>query len=103
VFSLAGIPLFAVLNSARGRTFVDALARAAERPGLVYLLNVPNIAVALWLGPKWPTTHNLIADWANLTGAALTFLWGFDPSVTAAGFWTSSNASAWSFSCSRLR
>jgi hypothetical protein len=29
------------------------------------------------LGPHWPTTHNLIADWANFTGSWLTFLWGF--------------------------
>ncbi len=77
VYSLLCIPLFAGLKSAAGRRMIDALARAAERPGVVYLYNLPNIAVALWLGPKWPTTHNLVADWANFTGSLLTFLWGF--------------------------
>ena len=77
VYSLLFIPIFALLKSARGRALVDALARMAERPGLIYLINIPSIAVALWLGPRWPTTHNLIADWANLTGSAVTFLWGF--------------------------
>ena len=77
VYSLLCIPLFALLKSAAGRGFVEALARAAERPGLIYLINLPNIAVALWLEPRWPTTHNLVADWANFTGSLLTFLWGF--------------------------
>jgi glucan biosynthesis protein C len=77
VYSLLGLPLFALLKSGAGRRAIEALARAAERPGVVYLVNVPNIVVGLWLGPKWPTTHNLVADWANLTGSLLTFLWGF--------------------------
>jgi hypothetical protein len=77
VYALACIPLFALLRSAPGRRFVEALARAAERPGVIYLVNVPSIVVALWLGPRWPPTHNLVADWANFTGSLLTFLWGF--------------------------
>lgn len=77
VYSLVGIPVFAMLKSGGGRRVVEALARFCERPGAIYLVNVPNMIVAAWLGPKWPTTHNLIADWANLTGALLTFLWGF--------------------------
>ncbi len=77
VYALLCIPLFALLKSAPGRRFVEALARAAERPGLIYLVGIPNIAAALWLAPHWPTTHNLYADWANFTGSLLTFLWGF--------------------------
>jgi hypothetical protein len=77
VYALACIPLFALLKSAPGQRAIDALARACERPGVVYLINLPNIAVALSLGPRWPVTYNLIADWANFTGSLLTFLWGF--------------------------
>jgi peptidoglycan/LPS O-acetylase OafA/YrhL len=78
VYSLAALPLFAVLRSERGRAAIGRLTDWLERwPAAVYLINVPNLIVALTLGPRWPTTHNLVADWANLTGAFLTFLWGF--------------------------
>ncbi|MBI4905542.1 MAG: acyltransferase family protein [Acidobacteria bacterium] len=77
VFSVLCIPIFVALKSAAGRRAVDALAGFCEKPGAVYLINIPNIIVALVLSPHWPTTHNLVADWANLTGSLLTFLWGF--------------------------
>ncbi len=77
VFSLVCIPIFAALKSARGQQLVEALARLCEKPGAIYLIGLPNLALAAWLGPKWPTTHNLTSDWANLTGSLLTFLWGF--------------------------
>lgn len=77
VFSLACIPVFIALKSPRGQRFVEALARLCEKPGAIYLIALPNLAAAAWLAPKWPTTHNLTSDWANLTGSLLTFLWGF--------------------------
>jgi glucans biosynthesis protein C len=78
VYSLAGIPLFAFLRSSAGLSSVAAMVRSFEKwPLLVYLVNVPNLLVAVLLGPHWPQTNNLISDWANLTGAFLTFLWGF--------------------------
>ena len=78
VYSLAGIPIFALVKGQVGRRFVSWLAGSLEKwPITVYLINLPSLAVALWLGPKWPTTHNLIADWANLSGSFITFLWGF--------------------------
>ncbi|MDR3774612.1 MAG: acyltransferase family protein [Terracidiphilus sp.] len=76
-YSLLGLPLFALLRSTSGRALVERLARLCERPGWIYLVNVPNIAVALLLGPHWPATNNLTSDWANFTGSLLTFLWGF--------------------------
>jgi surface polysaccharide O-acyltransferase-like enzyme len=76
-YSLLGLPLFAVLRRPAGRALVDRLARLCEYPGFVYLLNIPNIASGLILGPYWPTTNNLISDWANFTGSLITFLWGF--------------------------
>lgn len=56
---------------------IARFAAWCERPGVIYLVNLPSFVVALTLGPRWPTTHNLIADWANLTGSLLVFLWGF--------------------------
>lgn len=77
VFSLACIPVFAALKGRRGEKFAEALARLCEKPGAIYLIGLPNLALAMWLGPRWPTTHNLTSDWANLAGSLLTFLWGF--------------------------
>ncbi len=75
VYSLAGIPLFSAIRAAGGwKWLVTAIKRW---PAAIYLINAPSLAVAFTLGPRWPTTHNLVADWANLTGSFLTFLWGF--------------------------
>jgi len=77
VYSLISIPLFALLRTDRAKAAVAALARCCRKPGAIYLIGLPNIAAALLLGPHWPTTHNLISDWANFTGSLLTFLWGY--------------------------
>ncbi len=78
VFSLVGIPAFAFLKGSSGRRFVSWMASQFERyPFTLYLISVPSLLVALSLGPHWPTTHNLVADWANLIGSFVTFLWGF--------------------------
>lgn len=78
VYSLISIPIFAAIRSAAGQRAVDAMVRAFDRwPPLVYLINMPNILVGVFLGPHWPNTHNLVADWANFTGTLITFLWGF--------------------------
>jgi glucans biosynthesis protein C len=78
VYSLIGIPVFLTLRSASGKRGIERMIAAFERwPALLYLIGVPNLLVAVYLGPHWPVTHNLIADWANFTGALLTFLWGF--------------------------
>jgi glucans biosynthesis protein C len=53
---------------------VDAIER---RPLLLYAVTLPSLAANWVLAPHWPTTHNLTADWANLTSCFLTFLWGF--------------------------
>ncbi|MCW5965000.1 MAG: acyltransferase [Bryobacterales bacterium] len=78
VYSLVGIPFFRWVRSPAGQHAVNRLVDVFERaPATLYLVNVPNIIVGMSLGPFWPTTHNLVADWANLTGSLLTFLWGF--------------------------
>jgi len=76
-YSLAGLPLFALLRAPSGRALVDRLARLCRYPGFIYLLNIPNIAAAIILSPHWPVTNNLTSDWANFTSSLLTFLWGF--------------------------
>jgi hypothetical protein len=78
VYSLVGIPLFAMLKSTPGQRAIGGLATTLERwPAALYTITWPSIAVSLTLGPRWPTTHNLVADWANLIGSLITFLWGF--------------------------
>jgi peptidoglycan/LPS O-acetylase OafA/YrhL len=78
VFSLACIPVFSLLRSRSGVRAIDGLVGLLERrPALLYTVTWPSIAVAVTLGPRWPATHNLVADWANLTGSLITFLWGF--------------------------
>jgi hypothetical protein len=75
VYSLVGIPLFKALQNAHVARWLVRAVNA--HPAVVYFINIPSLAAALTLGPRWPTTHNLIADWANLIGSFLTFLWGF--------------------------
>jgi glucans biosynthesis protein C len=78
VFSLVGVPLFALVRGPAGQRMIDRMVRSFEAyPPLLYLIQIPNLVVALTLGPHWPTTHNLTSDWANLTSTFITFLWGF--------------------------
>ena len=78
IYSLACIPLFAALKRGAGKRLIARLATFLERrPAAVYLISIPSLAVGIGLGPYWPTTHNLVADWANLLGSLITFLWGF--------------------------
>jgi glucans biosynthesis protein C len=75
-YCVIGLPVFALLRSRAGRAMVEGLVRLCEIPGFIYLINVPNMVAAWYLGPRWPSTMNLVSDWANLTGYFLTFLWG---------------------------
>jgi glucans biosynthesis protein C len=78
VYALLGLPIFNALRSGAGRRVVSRFAGLLERYSLAaYAINFPNVVVSLTLGPRWPATHNLVADWANFTGSFLTLLWGF--------------------------
>jgi hypothetical protein len=78
VFALISVPLFALARSGRGVRALGVFAAWMERHSpAIYLVNVPNLAAGVVLGPHWPTTHNLTSDWANFTGSWMTFLWGF--------------------------
>lgn len=97
VFSLAGIPVFALLRGPPGQAGLSWMVRLFERHrALVYAMGLPNLLVALTLGRHWPTTHNLVADWANLTGTFLTFLWGF-AAVASPGFLDLITRRRWEF------
>lgn len=85
VYSLFGIPIFRFLRGQTGRRWLAVLARFIEsHPAAIYLINLPSLAVAVVLGPRWPVTHNLTSDWANLAGSFITFLWGFAIASTPA-------------------
>ena len=62
---------------------------------VVFVLILPFVAVETWLSPVFPTTHELINDWANHAHRFMIFLVGFfvakDPR-----FWRSVD-SAWKF------
>jgi surface polysaccharide O-acyltransferase-like enzyme len=77
VYSVAGLPLLLLLRAQPGQRLIDALSRALRWRPALYAIAIPSLIVGLTLGPRWPTTHNLIADWANLTGMFVIFLWGF--------------------------
>ncbi|HYD42575.1 MAG TPA: acyltransferase family protein [Anaeromyxobacter sp.] len=78
VFSIAGLPLLLAIRSAAGARAIDAAVRRCGRwPPALYLMVVPSALVIALLGPRWPTTYNLVADWANLCGGLVFFLWGF--------------------------
>lgn len=75
-YSLLLLPALAFLRSDAGRSLVDRLAGCCERPGVLYLLNVPVVVAALLLRPHWPRTDNLVSDWAGFTEFLLAFLLG---------------------------
>jgi hypothetical protein len=78
VFSTAGLPLLMAIRSAAGARLIEAAVRSCgrSRPAL-YLMVLPSALVIALLGPRWPVTYNLVADWANLCGGLVFFLWGF--------------------------
>ncbi len=77
VFSTAGLPLLMAIRSAAGGRVIEAAVRlCGRRPLALSFMLVPSALVAALLGPRWPITYNLVADWANLCGGLVFFLWG---------------------------
>lgn len=73
VYALATIPFYD-----RMRRFAAMFGDwVSVSPWRIYLVTIPNMIVGATLGPRFPTTHALFGDWANLLGAWLTFCWGF--------------------------
>ena len=55
---------------------------------VVFVLILPFVAVETWLSPIYPTTHELINDWANHAHRFMIFLIGFFAAKDAR-FWNS--------------
>lgn len=77
VYSLVGLPVLLFLRARPGQRLIDALARLLRWRPALYATALPSLLIGMTLGPRWPTTHNLTSDWANLIGSFVTFLWGF--------------------------
>jgi glucans biosynthesis protein C len=77
VYALVALPLFRYLRSPAGSRLTAGIAdRFAGRAGLL-LLGAPVVFTEMLLRPVWPSTHNLLADWANLVGSLLVFVFGY--------------------------
>lgn len=76
-YSLFCLPMFLYFRSAKGGNIIAKLIKLLERKGAVFLLVVPLFISDAALRASWPTTHNLIADWANFTFSLLIFIYGF--------------------------
>ena len=90
LIALAALPLLRQVPASR------AWQALVERPFVVvFILILPFVAIETWLTPNYPTTHDLVNDWANHAHRFLIFLIGFfvakDPR-----FWRSID-SAWLF------
>ena len=69
---------------------------ASTRPlVIVFVLILPFVATETWLSPVFPTTHDLVNDWANHAHRFMIFLIGFFVAKDA-HFWDSV-ARAWKF------
>jgi len=77
VFSLLAVPLFTWLRSPRGQARVAALAACCQRPGRLFLLALPLIAIEALLRPIWHGEQNLINDWANFALYFTCFAYGY--------------------------
>ena len=84
VFALLGIPIFAFLSSAHGRSWIALLSVATRIPGATLLVAVPMAVMVLALYPLGPFVH----DWWSFSFYGITFLAGYvlysDPRLTAA-------------------
>ncbi len=78
VYSLISIPIFNYFKSEKGKKQIARLADFVEaNQTRLYLFILGGFFISLVLQPYFPTTHNLIRDWANLIGSWYAFLLGF--------------------------
>jgi peptidoglycan/LPS O-acetylase OafA/YrhL len=76
VYALLAVPLLAWWRTAAGSRALDRLREILARGHGLWLLVVPLAVAQIGLRWRWPTTHNLVGDWANLTFHGLLFLFG---------------------------
>jgi glucans biosynthesis protein C len=77
VFSLVALPVLLGLRALHGHAVMGRVVERLARPGGLLLIAAPIVLGEVLLRPVWPSTHNLVADWANFTSYLLVFLAGF--------------------------
>jgi surface polysaccharide O-acyltransferase-like enzyme len=77
VFSMLALPLFLYLRSEAGQKVISRLAHFMEKPGMIFLPLVPIGLLEVILRPGWPSTQNLVNDWANFVNYILFFTCGY--------------------------
>jgi peptidoglycan/LPS O-acetylase OafA/YrhL len=79
IYALLTLPLFRFFECARGRRFIDQLARACQRPGGIYLFALPLLAVQLALSrvALQPESPALVNDWTRFVSLLLVFIFGY--------------------------
>jgi hypothetical protein len=78
VYSLISIPIFNYLKSEKGKDKISAFANFIDKKMIrIYLFIFIGFLINAILQPYFPTTHNLIWDWANFMGSWYSFLVGY--------------------------
>jgi surface polysaccharide O-acyltransferase-like enzyme len=73
VFALIGLPIFAYLGRVRHAPFMRALGSTIERPGGLFILTLPVVALRLALGGTFPGYQN----WTDTLSWLLFYVYGY--------------------------
>lgn len=85
-YSLISIPLLKYLKENKSENFKAKLLGYFSKPGRIYLLILPLLAVYYGMARAFPTTHTLWGDWHNLTYSFIFFLCGMFI-ISVKGLW----------------
>ena len=77
VYSLLGLPIFLWLRSESGKKALVIFYQIFNRPVALLSLFIPLLIIYWLLVLRWDVTHNLIADWYNLSFSFVVFLYGY--------------------------
>jgi len=77
VFSIISLPIVAYLRSGAGKAMISELADFMGKGYRTYLILLPALVMHFFLDKHFPTTHNLVKDWANFTTSWYVFLLGY--------------------------
>jgi peptidoglycan/LPS O-acetylase OafA/YrhL len=76
-YSLWILPLHKYFQSPHGTRFLDRFTDYFTQSYRLYWIILPFLVLTHTLGRFFPTTHDLIHDWNNLSQTFLIFLWGY--------------------------
>jgi glucans biosynthesis protein C len=77
VYSLVMLPLHAYFQTPHGTRLLDRFTSYCTDGHRLYWVILPFLFFTHTLAPYFPTTHDLIHDWNNLTQTFFVFLWGY--------------------------